>query len=103
MGCRPGWAQQFNLSRTTLPCNVSARRAFAATNLVADGSKLEYDIVCRERGAARGHAVYELSSNAFTGRIAMVMGAKNMTMTEVQRARRIGECSPAKLGSAGQF
>ena len=72
---------------------VSANSPFAkcsATNLVADGSKLEYDIVCPERGAARGHAVYELSSNAFTGRIAMVMGAKNMTMTEVQRARRIG-------------
>jgi hypothetical protein len=47
--------------------------------------------------------VYELSTNAFTGRIAMVMGAKNMTMTEVQHARRIGECSPAKLGSASQF
>ena len=85
---------------------VSANNPFAkcsATNLVADGSKLEYDIVCSERGAARGHAVYELSSNAFTGRIAMVMGAKNMTMTEVQRARRMGECSPAKLGSAQQF
>ena len=37
-------------------------------------------------------------SDAFTGRIAMVMGAKNMTMTEVQHARRVGECSPAKLG-----
>jgi len=33
----------------------------------------------------------------------MVMGAKNMTMTEVQRARRIAECNPAKLGLAGQF
>ena len=75
----------------------------SATNLVADGSKLEYDIACPERGAARGHAVYELSTNAFTGRIAMVMGAKNMTMTEVQRARRIGECSSPKLGLAGRF
>ena len=85
---------------------VSANNPFAkcsATNLVADGSRLEYDIVCRERGSARGHAVYELSTDAFTGRIAMVMGAKNMTMTEVQHAHRIGECSPAKLGSAGQF
>jgi hypothetical protein len=85
---------------------VSANNPFAkcsATNFVADGSKLEYDIVCRERGSARGHAVYELSTDAFSGRIAMVMGAKNMTMTEVQRARRIGECSPAKLGSAGRF
>jgi uncharacterized protein DUF3617 len=85
---------------------VSANNPFAkcsAANLIAVGSRLEYDIVCRERGSARGHAVYELSTNAFSGRIAMVMGAKNMTMTEVQRARRIGECSPAKLGSAGQF
>ena len=85
---------------------VSANNPFAkcsAANLMADGSTLEYDIVCRERGTARGHAVYELSTNAFTGRVAMVMGAKNMTMTEVQHARRIGECSPAKLGSAARF
>ena len=80
---------------------VSANNPFAkcsATNLVANGTMLEYDIVCPERGSARGHAVYEVSSDAFTGRIAMVMGAKNMTMTEVQHARRVGECSPAKLG-----
>ena len=85
---------------------VSANNPFAkcsATNLIADGSTLEYDIVCPERGSARGHAVYEISSDAFTGRIAMVMGAKNMTMTEVQHARRVGECSPAKLGSADHF
>ena len=85
---------------------VSANNPFAkcsATNLTADGTKLEYDIVCPERGSAKGHAVYEVSSDAFTGHIAMMMGAKNMTMTEVQRGRRIGECSPAKLGSAQQF
>lgn len=82
---------------------VSTNNPFAkcsAANLLVEGSKLEYDIVCHERGAARGHAVYQLSSNAFTGRIAMVMGGKNMTMTEVQRAHRTGECSPAQLGSA---
>jgi len=85
---------------------VSANNPFAkcsAANLIADGSKLEYDIVCPERGSAKGHAVYKISSDAFTGHIAMVMGAKNMTMTEVQHARRVGECSPAKLGSASQF
>jgi Protein of unknown function (DUF3617) len=85
---------------------VSSNNPFAkcsAANLIADGSKLKYDIVCPERGSARGHAVYKISSNAFTGHIAMVMGAKNMTMTEVQHARRVGECSPAKLGSASQF
>ena len=85
---------------------VSANNPFAkcsATNLVAAGSKLEYDIVCPERGSARGHAVYKISSDGFSGHIAMVMGAKNMTMTEVQHARRVGECSPAKMGSANQF
>ena len=85
---------------------VSANNPFAkcsTANFIADGSKLEYDIVCPERGSARGHAVYKISSDGFSGHIAMVMGAKNMTMTEVQHARRIGECSPARLGSANQF
>lgn len=85
---------------------VSANNPFAkcsTVNLIADGSTLEYDIVCPERGSAKAHAVYKVSSDAFTGRVAMVMGAKNMTMTEVQHARRVGECVPAKLGSASQF
>jgi hypothetical protein len=82
---------------------VSANNPFAkctTANLTTDGSNLEYDIVCPGRGAARGHASYILSSDKFSGRVAMVMGAKNMTMTEVQQARRIGECSPMALGSA---
>jgi hypothetical protein len=77
---------------------VSANNPFAkcsAINLIVDDAKLEYDIVCPERGSARGHAVYQVSSDAFAGRIAMVMGAKNMTMTEVQHARRVGECIAA--------
>jgi len=84
---------------------VSANNPFAkcsATNVIADGLKLEYDIVCPERGSARAHAIYKVSSDAFTGRVAMVMGAKNMTMTELQHARRIGDCISAKLGSANQ-
>ena len=63
-----------------------------------EAPKLEYDIVCPERGSAKGHAIYVLSGNKFSGRVAMVLGAKNMTMTEVQEARRIGECSPGVLG-----
>jgi Protein of unknown function (DUF3617) len=85
---------------------VSANNPFAkcsAANVTANGLKLEYDIVCPERGSARAHAVYKVSSDTFTGRVAMVMGAKNMTMTEVQHARRVGECIPAKLGSASQY
>jgi hypothetical protein len=83
---------------------VSANNPFAkcaTANLTTDGSKLEYDIVCPGRGAASGYASYILSPDKFSGRVAMVMGAKNMTMTEVQQARRIGECSPVAFGSAG--
>jgi hypothetical protein len=76
---------------------VSANNPFAkcsAANLMTKTSKLEYDIVCPGRGAAKGHAIYTLSNDAFSGRVAMVLGAKNMTMTEVQQGRRIGNCNP---------
>ena len=85
---------------------VSANNPFAkcsSANVTIKTAKLEYDIVCPGRGAAKGHAVYLLSADTFFGRVAMVLGAKNMTMTEVQQARRIGECSPAALGSATRF
>ena len=85
---------------------VSANNPYvkcSAKNLTVQSNKLEYDIVCPERGAAKGHAVYILSDDAFSGRVAMVLGAKNMTMTEVQQARRIGNCSPWTLGSAARF
>jgi hypothetical protein len=85
---------------------LSANNPFAkcsASNLVIDGARLEYDIVCPERGAAKGHAIYSFSAGIFSGRVAMVMGGKNMTMTEIQHARRIGECSPAIPVSAARF
>jgi Protein of unknown function (DUF3617) len=85
---------------------VSANNPFAkcsAANLTTDSRKLEYDIVCPGRGAAKGHATYILSTETFSGRVAMVMGGKNMTMTEIQQARRIGECGPAVLGSTAPF
>ena len=66
-----------------------------ARNVRREGATLSFDIVCDGRGAARAHAVYTLMPGAFAGRIAMVMGGKNMTMTEVQAGRRIGSCDPA--------
>jgi len=81
----------------------SANNPFAkctAANFVRDGSSFQYDIVCPGRGAAKAHATYTLSADTFSGFVAMVMGAKNMTMTEVQRGRRIGDCGPEVLGSA---
>jgi hypothetical protein len=85
---------------------LSANNPFAkctATNLIIEGPKVEYDIVCPERGAAKGHAVYAFSADTFYGRIAMVMGAKNMTMTEIQHGRRIGECRRGTSVSAVKF
>ena len=64
-----------------------------ATAFVLEGGKLEYDIACPGRAAARAHAVYEITADRFRGRIAIVLGAKNMTMTEVQEAIRLGECA----------
>jgi Protein of unknown function (DUF3617) len=96
--CLPGV-----LSNDRLPIPIiSANNPFAkcsTANVMMDAPKLEYDIVCPERGSAKGHAIYVLSGNKFSGRVAMVLGAKNMTMTEVQETRRIGECSPGALGT----
>ena len=63
-----------------------------ASNVERDGATLRFDIFCEGRGAAWASAVYRLMPDAFEGRIAMVMGGKNMTMTEVQSGRRIGSC-----------
>jgi hypothetical protein len=82
---------------------LSANNPFAkcaAANLVTEGTTLQYDIVCPGRGAAKAHATYTFSPNKFSGHVAMVMGAKNMTMTEVQRARRVGDCGPADSRAA---
>ena len=64
--------------------------ACPARNLRQDGATLRFDIVCEGRGAAWANAVYKLMPDAFEGRIAMVMGGKNMTMTEVQTGWRLG-------------
>jgi hypothetical protein len=85
---------------------VSANNPFgkcSRANVTLDTPRLEYDIVCPGRGTAKGHAVYMLAFDKFHGRVAMVLGGKNMTMTEVQSARRIGACSPDTLGSAARF
>ncbi len=51
-----------------------------------------YRIVCPgpNRGSAR--AAFRIADTAFRGSIAMNMGGKNMTMSEIQLGRRIGEC-----------
>jgi hypothetical protein len=66
-----------------------------ARNVQRNGATLSFDIVCDGRNAARARAVYTLMPREFRGRIAMVMGGKNMTMTEVQLGRRVGRCDLA--------
>src|SRR3954462_4587205 len=73
-------------------------RGCPATNVRWEPAALTYDIVCEGRDAARAHARYALASQAFSGRVAMVMGGKNMTMTEVQAGRRSGGCERAGFG-----
>jgi Protein of unknown function (DUF3617) len=62
------------------------------SNIRRDGATLTFDIVCEGRNAARASAKFSLMSEAFRGRIAMVMGGKNMTMTETHVGRRVGTC-----------
>jgi hypothetical protein len=66
-----------------------------AADVRRDGDELTFRIACEGRNAARALAVYRLWPDRFEGRIAMVMGGKNMTMTEVQHGRRVGECKAA--------
>lgn len=76
---------------------LSGNNPFAscsASNFTTHAGTFQYDILCPGRGAAKAHAIYELGPDKFAGRIAMVMGAKNMTMTEIQHAKRVGDCKP---------
>jgi hypothetical protein len=77
---------------------LAANNAFAGclpANVQRTGASLEYDIVCAGRGASTAKAIYTLAPGEFRGRISMTMGAKNMTMTELQIAHRLGGCAVA--------
>ena len=63
-----------------------------ARNVVRSANRLRFDIVCPGGNAARGSAAFVLSGDRFRGRIEMKLGGKNMTMSEVQTGRRIGDC-----------
>lgn len=81
-------------------CRSSARTTrlrVAASDITRHGDSLVFNVRCAGRGAARGHAVFTLAPDGFKGRILMIMGGKNMVMTEVQAGRRIGECGSASL------
>lgn len=80
---------------TTLLPVLSDNTPFAAClarNLQSREGIVSFDIACSGRAAAKAQGTYVLTQDGFTARIAMTMGAKNMTMTEVQSARRLGSC-----------
>ena len=55
-------------------------------------SRLEIEVACEPVNTGRASASFELGAAGYTGRIAVTMGGKNMTLTEIQRAERIGDC-----------
>lgn len=93
------------LGRGAIPIPVlSANNPFdkcAATNLDTDGASIAYDIACPGRASAKAHARYVVGQAGFSGRVDMVMAAKNMTMTEVVRAQRLGDCEAQSIDAAG--
>ena len=64
-----------------------------ASDVRSDGGALSFRIACPGPNAAKAEALYDTHAEAFEGRIAMNMGGKNMTMTEIQHGRRIGDCA----------
>lgn len=84
-----------SLSKNTLLPVLTGNNAFdgcATENMKTKGNNLNYSITCNGRASARATASYDLRPDSFHGRVAMVLGAKNMTMTEVQNGRRLGDC-----------
>jgi hypothetical protein len=57
-----------------------------------DRGRLSLEVVCAKLNTGRASARYELAEASYTGRIEVTMGGKNMTMTEIQRAVRLGDC-----------
>jgi hypothetical protein len=67
-------------------CPVSEQKSY--------GNRVTFQIVCPGGNSAKATAVFDLAGERFEGRITMNMGGKNMTMSEVQRGARVGDCTP---------
>jgi uncharacterized protein DUF3617 len=70
----------------------SPLRACALADYVVAGTSVRYRIRCPGPNAASAEADFETTTAGYRGIIRMVMGGKNMTMSETQIALRIGEC-----------
>ena len=67
-------------------------RTCPVADYAAAGSSVRYRIRCPGPNAASAEAAFETTPAGYRGVIRMVMGGKNMTMSETQIASRIGEC-----------
>lgn len=85
-------AEKMRVARLPVLSDNNPLARCPARNVEQDGATLRFDIICEGRDGAKGKAVYTLLPLEFKGRIAMVMGGKNMTMTEVQVGHRVGNC-----------
>ncbi len=67
-----------------------------ASNIRTEGNAFLFEVHCDGKNAAEGFAKYTLSADTFEGAIVMKMGGKNMTMTETQKGKRLGDCAEGK-------
>jgi Protein of unknown function (DUF3617) len=58
----------------------------------AGGDSATYQIMCPGPNRGSALALFETTANTYHGNIKMNMGGKNMTMSETQIGKRIGDC-----------
>jgi hypothetical protein len=74
---------------------MSKNNPLAACPRVAGASesqRITFQIVCEGPNMAKADASFDVFGDRFEGRIVMNMGGKNMTLSEHQVGRRIGDC-----------
>lgn len=60
-----------------------------------EGGVLTFERACPKVNDGRADGRFELAEDGFAGRIALTLGGKNMRLTELQTATRIGDCPRA--------
>lgn len=68
-------------------------RACPMVDYLLERDRARYRVACAGPNAPRATGTFDLTANGYRGAISMDMGGKNMTMSERQRARRLGACT----------
>jgi hypothetical protein len=96
-------AEPLVLTRCISPADLESGQAFfvLSDNPLKNCALLEYQpsadtaiyrIACPGPNMGNAVALFETSGTAYRGTIKMNMGGKNMTMSETQAGKRIGDC-----------